>query len=166
MSSADVEQGPCRRVGKTRRKSSSDLKDEINRQSKYFKSEPNVKSNYEINNCQLNDTISPIDNSSWFANSFNNERKTLEYDNVKQSHVKGNTRLKNSSVVNPHNVTDPGGDANSVKIGCDSKIIDQSHHHIKVDNSTVVYPEPKSAMGKVIRNSDTKTEPQDLKQHD
>ncbi|CAG2243058.1 HELQ [Mytilus edulis] len=161
MSSADVEQGPCRRVGKTRRKSSSDLKDEINRQSKYFKSEPNVKSNYEISNCQLNDTISPNDNSSWFANSFNNERKSHEYDNVK--HVKNNTRLKSSSVVNPQDVTDPCGDANSVKRGCDSEIIDQSHHHIKVDTCNSI-PEPKSAMGKVIRNSDTATEPKDLKQ--
>lgn len=59
---ADVEKGPCRRFGKTRRKSSSDLKDEINRQSKYFKSEPNVKCDYEISNCQFNDTVSPNDN--------------------------------------------------------------------------------------------------------
>ncbi|XP_071169800.1 helicase POLQ-like isoform X2 [Mytilus edulis] len=161
--SAEVEKGPCRRVGKTRHKSSRDLKDEKNRQSKYFKSEPNVKSNYDINNCQLNDTISPNDNSSWFANSFNNERKTLEYDYVKQSHVKGNTRLKNSSVVNPHDVTDPGGDANSLTIGCDTKIIDQSHHHIKIDTCNSI-PEPNSAMGKVLRNSDTATEPKDLKQ--
>lgn len=114
--SSEFEKGPCRRVGKSRRKSGA--QDQLTSRSKYFKSDQNIdcleaRNSVPVENNIIKKTdfcVNHKEEDEWFTNSFNNQYSSTE------TFLESNSR--GSSVTCKQNLqcncSSAGGDAGTL----------------------------------------------------